>query len=170
MTQYVKNLKIFIQYKRYYNQEFNKVMKKLSFLGIIVGGIVDIVATNLFAIPLIVYVIISKDILSLPSTEMQKAMIDAFHNDKILYIINMLIGCACLVLGGYAGARIAKHHELINGALTSFLCVCLSIYSLFTSPIINPIYLVVILFIASPLCALLGGYLRLRQKGQKGVL
>ncbi len=74
------------------------------------------------------------------------------------------------VLGGYIGALIAKHDELLNGALSSFLCVLSGVYALFTGS--HPVYLIlleILALIISPLLGMLGGYLRFKQKSRKQI-
>ena len=41
----------------------------------------------------------------------------------------ILIGLFCSVFGGYLAGRLAKHEELVNGLLASFLCVGIAVYS-----------------------------------------
>src|ERR1700751_3922643 len=80
-----------------------------------------------------------------------------------LYGLQSAIGLACSVLGGYVAARVARHDELLNGLLASFLPVVLGIYSLATSEDRGPLLLPLLLLIAGPLCSSLGGHVRLIQ-------
>jgi hypothetical protein len=137
-------------------------MNKISFKGMLVGGVTDTVATVILTFPLIVYVITTElnDTLRDP---LQVAVVAAIRADPLLYGLQSLIGLACSVLGGYVAARVAKHDELLNGLLASVLPVTLGVYSLATGKDSAPLFLPILLFIASPLCSRLGGHIRLVQ-------
>jgi hypothetical protein len=69
-------------------------------------------------------------------------------------------------LGGYISARIAKHDEILNGALAAWLCVGSGIYGMITQFSSGSRWEHLAALIFSPLLAALGGYLRLRQKAK----
>ena len=143
-------------------------MKRISIVGVLVGGIVDIVATNIFAFPFILYVMIARvDFLNMPQEEITTAITQAIQSDWILFTIQLLIGGACSVLGGYIASLIAKHDELLNGALSAYFCVGLGIFSVIKGLEAGSIFLIILGFILSPALGLLGGYLRLAQKNSK---
>jgi hypothetical protein len=135
---------------------------RVSIFGIAMGGITDVVATNILAIPVIVYVMVKFDLLH--TSHDPSALTNAIHASPMLYGLQLLIGFACSVLGGYVAAWISKHDELLNGALSSFLCIAIGVYSLARGRIFGSLPVEILLLIASPLCAFLGGYLRLLQK------
>ena len=137
-------------------------MNKVSVKGVLVGGVTDIVAAVILPLPLIVY-LIATEVTGTPKEPLQAAIMTAIHANPLLYGLESLIGLACSVLGGYVAARVAKHDELLNGLLASFLPVTLGVYSLATSKDSGPLLLPVLLLIASPLCSRLGGHLRLVQ-------
>jgi hypothetical protein len=140
-------------------------MSRLSFKGILLGGITDIVATNIFALPIIVYLMFRKmDLAHLASDQVTPAITAALQSNKPLFALSLMIGSACSVLGGYVGARLAKHDELLNGALTSFLCLGFGIYALTTGTGSGSPTMKLLEFTASPALGLLGGYLRAKQK------
>jgi hypothetical protein len=87
----------------------------------------------------------------------------AMRANPLLYGLESLISLACSVLGGYVAARVAKHDELLNGLLASFLSVSLGVHSLATGNDSGPLLLPVLLLTASPLCSALGGHLRFVQ-------
>ena len=68
-----------------------------------------------------------------------------------------------LILKGFTAATIAKHDELLNGALSSLLATPSVVCSIST----DPLYLVLLTPITTPLLAALGGYLRFRQVARK---
>jgi hypothetical protein len=94
------------------------------------------------------------------------AVIDGY---TVLYLAEMLVGCGLLLLGGYVAAWLAKHDELLNGALSSFLCVVLGIFTIFSGKDLNPLWVQLLMLVASPLLGLLGGSLRLAQKRARSV-
>jgi len=135
-------------------------MNKISVRGVVVGGVTDIVATVILTLPLVVFVI-ATELTGTPKGPLQAAVMAAIQANPLLYGLQSLVGLACSVLGGYVAARVAKHDELLNGLLASFLPVALGVYSLATN--LGPLLLPVLLLIASPLCSRLGGHLRLVQ-------
>jgi hypothetical protein len=137
-------------------------MNKISVKGVVVGGVTDIVATVILTIPLVIYLIATEPT-GTPKDPLQAAIMAAIRADPLLYGLQSLIGLACSVLGGYVAARVAKHDELLNGLLASFLPVALGVYSLAIGKNSGPLLLPVLLLIASPLCSRLGGHLRLVQ-------
>jgi hypothetical protein len=140
-------------------------MSKLSIKGILIGAITDVVATNIFLIPLVIYIVATGDLSGMPEAKMQSAIMAALADDGFIHSIQLVIGCACTVLGGYIGARIAKHDELLNAGLTSFLCMGGGIYSLISGAGDMPLWQHVSLLLFTPALAVLGGYLRLRTSG-----
>jgi hypothetical protein len=133
-------------------------MNKVSIRGVVVGGITDIVATVILTLPLVVNVI--AELTDTPK-ELQAAVTTTIEADPLLYVLESVIGLACSVLGGYVAARVAKHDELLNGLLASSLPVALGVYSLANDS--GPMFLPVLLLMASPLCSGFGGHLRLVQ-------
>ena len=135
-------------------------MSKLSYKGIIIGSISDIILTNLFTIPLLIYVIYHMGSTELPTAD---ALLKELKNNSFYNTIAFLIGSVCSIIGGYIAARIAKSNELLNGTLASFLCVGMGIYSILsgTSKYTLTIHLLIVLLTIA--LSFLGGYLRFRQ-------
>ena len=80
------------------------------------------------------------------------------------YVVGLLLGSACSVLGGYVAARIAKRDELLNGALSAVLCIAFGVYAWIkgigdASPTTHAAFLAL-----SPALGAFGGYLRQRAK------
>jgi hypothetical protein len=137
-------------------------MNRISVKAVVVGGVTDIVASVILPLPLIVY-LIATEVTGTPKEPLQAAVMTAIRANPLLYGLESLISLACSVLGGYVAARVAKHDEMLNGLLASFLPVALGVYSLAISKDSGPLLLPVLLLIASPLCSMLGGHLRLVQ-------
>ncbi len=137
-------------------------MSKVSVKAVLIGGIVDVASSGVLGIPLGVYVIASKGISRLPKEQMQAAVISTIHGSATLFAVQLLIGLGCSVLGGYIAARIAKHDELLNGIVASWLCVAIGVYSLAAGKSSEPVVIGLLLIAITPACYLLGSYLRLR--------
>ena len=138
-------------------------MKKLSILGIVVGGISDIVLTNILAIPLLVFVLVTRVHYTpaMSSQQLTDALTNGLMGDPMLFAVQLLLGSLCSIFAGYLAAWIAKHNELLNGSLSAWLCVASGICSLVIKLDSAPWFLTLIGFILSPALGLLGGYLRL---------
>ncbi len=144
-------------------------MSKVSIKGVLLGGITDVLSTNILAIPLIIYVMAKLDCSHTPKDQLNAAIIAALHGSVLLYTVQFLIGSGCSILGGYVAARLAKHDELLNGALSSYLCIGIGLYSVVAGKE-SRLLLGLIGLAASPALGLLGGYFRLAQKRTRGQL
>ncbi len=143
-----------------------KRIKKASIKGILLGAITDIVSTNVVVIPVIIYVIHTQTVMGVPVEKAVSLVPGILRDNSILYFYLVFgLGGLSSVLGGYVGARIAKHDEILNGTLTSFLCVANGIYTLIWDPTHahSPQWQNLISMLLAPMLAALGGYLRLRQ-------
>jgi putative membrane protein (TIGR04086 family) len=139
-------------------------MSKLSIKGVLVGGITDIGATFVLGIPLGIYVVSKLDLAHIPQDKLAAAVSAAMHASVPIYVGQMVIGLGSSMLGGYVAGRLAKHHELLNGAFSSFLCIAVGIYSVFLGKDSHSLLEQVLLFLASPALGLLGGYFSLMQR------
>lgn len=102
------------------------------------------------------------DLSHTPNAQASSEVTAAIHPNVPPYVAQILVGLVCSVLSGYVAAWLAKHDELMNGGLSSVLCVELSIYTISTGKDSNPHWLQFLLLMASPLLALLGGDLMRR--------
>ena len=137
-------------------------MRKVSVKAVLIGGIMDVVTSVVLGLPFAIYAMSQVDLSSTPTAQVSTAIAAAVHRNTPLYVGQLLVGLACSVLGGYVAAWLAKHDELLNGGLSSLLCVALGIYTVATGKDANPHWLQILLFVASPLMALLGGDLMRR--------
>jgi hypothetical protein len=142
-------------------------LKKISFLGFLVGSVVDIVASNIWGVFATFYVIATHSLLSTSATTMTSQVLQIFKNDPLIITANLIVGGLCSILGGYIGALIARHDELLNGALSSFFCVMLGIYSIVNGSSSSPLALALLSLLIGPALCMFGGYLRLLQKTRK---
>ena len=138
-------------------------MRRFSPIGVIVGGITDIVATNVAAFPMVVVAMLRSNAMSLPKAEQTKAIFDVMQHSPGLQMTGWVLGGGCSVLGGYVAARLAKRGELLNGAFSSWLCVGAGIYSMIAPTMPVPLWQHLAAFVISPGLGVFGGILRLRQ-------
>src|SRR6266516_4024265 len=97
-------------------------MNKISIRGVVVGGVTDVAATVILTLPLVIYVI-ATELSGTPKGPTAAEVMAVIRANPLLYSLQSLIGLVCSVLGGYVAARVAKHDELLNGLLASFLPV-----------------------------------------------
>lgn len=133
------------------------MLKKISFKGVIIGAIVDVVGTYIWLFGVVGYLIIRNQLYALPPGE-QMSELYRLYGDPAINVLNSIVAVGFSVIGGYLAARIARHHERLNGALSSFLCVALSLFTIGSFSIGWAISVV-----GSPILGLLGGHLRLWQ-------
>jgi len=131
-------------------------MSKVSIKGVLIGGIVDVSASFILGL---VFALLAVVLLHEFGHVSHKDVL----NSAAFHFALVLIGFACSVLGGFVSAKIAKHHELLNGALSSFLCTAIGIYLMATDKYSGPSLDQIGLLVSSPLLGLAGGYLRLRR-------
>lgn len=137
---------------------------KISVTGVLIGGIADIVSSSLLGIPFAIYAMSKIDLVQTPKDQLGPAIAAVSHATPWLYGAELLVGLACSVLGGYLAARLAKHDELLNGALSSFLCVAIGIYSIASGKDSHAHWVQLLILISAPACGFFGGYLRARQR------
>jgi hypothetical protein len=135
---------------------------RVSAVAVAIGGITDVVASTVLGIPLAIYFVVKYGLFHAPTGS--AAIASSIHLSGPLYGLQLAIGLGCSVLGGYVAARIAKHDELLNGILSSFLCTAIGVYSALSGRESQPRSVQILLLVASPAFALLGGYLRRTQK------
>ncbi len=139
--------------------------KKFSFKGIILGALVDVGGSNVWGIIAVTYIVMHYQMYRLPAAQMSSKMQYFLLHDSLIFTLNLIIGSAFSVLGGYVAARIAKQNKLLNATLSSFLCEISSL-SAIGSPL-APLWTVLVSLIANPLLNLAGGYIRLWEEKKK---
>lgn len=138
-------------------------MRLRSATGIIVGGIVDILATNLLTFPLMVYAAIAHDLTRLPSDKVGPALVAALQGSPSLQLVAWGLGLVATTLGGYVAAVIGREAPVRLGALSAWLCMGLGIYSLVAPEYTVPMWQHVLAFVLSPAFGAVGGHLRQRR-------
>ncbi len=138
-------------------------MRRVSWMAVLLGGIIDVGGTSLAGIPVVFYVMSTSDIVTLPQAEQMAAVTAFLKAHVVLYVVLAAVGSAFSVFGGYMAAFFAKRSEILNAALSSYLCLAFGISSLLSGNEQMPTWLFLLLLPLSPLLAALGGYLRIRQ-------
>ncbi len=138
-------------------------MRRVSLMAVVIGGIVDVGGTTFAGLPVVFYVMATNNIPTLPRVE-QGAVVMAFiKGHTIIYLLLGAAGCLCSILGGYVSAIIARRSEVLNAALSSYLCLALGVRTLISGTQQLPTWLFLLLLPLSPILAAFGGYLRLMQ-------
>lgn len=133
-------------------------MKKLSFSGILLGGIVDILSTGVLAVPIFLYT-------ALKYGAVHSAQ--AVHASILLTMAQWLAGVLGSVLGGYIAAWMAGHDEILNAALSAYLCTSVGIVSWIAGATATSTPERLLELALAPLFAAVGGYLKLSFKRSK---
>ena len=123
--------------------------------GVLIGNVLDMVLSTSFGILIAVFVVVLSRIAHIPMSTL--------HQHGILTAFQVLAGLFFSAIGGYIASRIAAHDELLNGGLSAILCVIVSLFVVLFGHG-NKLGALIPLF-AAPAFGVLGGYLRLRQKG-----
>lgn len=129
-------------------------MSSISIKGIIVGALFDVVASVILGAVALIAIVVSTGVDNIED-------ITNVANSGMFAVAGFAIGSGVSVLAGYIAARIAGRGELINGALSSILCVVMSAGLTLGTLEMDAIRIVE--FLMTPLLGLFGGYLRLRQ-------
>jgi hypothetical protein len=133
-------------------------MRKVSIKGVLLGAFTDTISSSIAGSLAAFLIVLISHLLHRPR--------EVFHLYGILWAILILIGFSFSLLGGYIAALVAKHDELLNGGLSSFLCVGIGVIFIMTGKSKYPVVVQWLQLAASTGFAILGGYLRLRQKAQ----
>jgi hypothetical protein len=128
----------------------------LSILSAFVGGVVDVVLSMLFNTIFLVAWVMPK-LIGQPGPEMAAKLKDAVSGDATVFAVTFVIGSICSILGGYIAAKIAKCGEVLNGALSAWLCVSMGLYSLFAGSA-SAVHGTTVSILAIPLSIALGAF------------
>jgi hypothetical protein len=108
----------------------HRVRTKISIKGVLLGGITDIVSTNLFSIPLVIYAAV---FIGLSGDKSPAAFQNATQHNILFTMLIYVTGCLGSIVGGYVAAWIAKRAEILNGTLSAWLCAALGIFGMVTT-------------------------------------
>ena len=133
-------------------------MKRVSFKGVAIGNVVDIVATNVVMLPIVIYLMASA---KTGADHGADSVAAALKTSQVFLAASTLLGGFCSILGGYVSARIARHDEVLNGTLSAILCAGFGIYVIVNGT--GHLWLNLLDLPLSFALGALGGYLRSRQ-------
>jgi hypothetical protein len=135
-------------------------MKRISLKGVAIGSFTDILSTNFVLFPVQIYILVSSGFNPDNAAGSVAAILKA---STFFFASSCILGGLCSVLGGYVAARIAKHDELLNGGLSSILCVASGVYSLMRGSAADHLWAHLAFLPLSVALGALGGVLRARQ-------
>jgi hypothetical protein len=136
-------------------------MQSISIRAVVIGGVSDIVLSNLFGIPLAIYVIASGGLSHLPKDQLQGAVVSTMHGSPGLFAAQLAIGYGCSIAGGFIAAWIAKDRKLLNGVLAAWLCVGVGVYSLVLGKMSEPLPLTLLLIALTAFAYALGAWIKI---------
>jgi hypothetical protein len=137
-------------------------MRRVSIKGVIIGGVVDVGGSMILGILVSIIVYYHIGLLHIPKDQVQSAIKAAFEGP--VRMILMTLGIGGTVLGGFVAAMVAKHDEMLNGALSSLLSTAMGVYEMAAGKSSHSLRVQILMMIAAPLCAALGGYLSALQQ------
>jgi hypothetical protein len=141
-------------------------MTRVSTKGVLVGGVLNVGATYALSLPLMAIAIVQLKLTELPEPQFYDALTKALAPGSPYYLVGLVLGSACNVLGGYVAAHIARHHKRLNGALSAWLCLLLGIYNWATGASAATALAHIGYFVLSPALGALGGYLSDRTRSK----
>jgi hypothetical protein len=110
-------------------------------------------------IPVQIYVLVSS---GLNPDAAPGSITEILKSSNLFFVSSSILGGLCSVLGGYVAARIAKHDELLNGGLSSILCVGSGVYALVSGSAAGHLWLHLAYLPLSVALGTFGGLLRAR--------
>lgn len=143
------------------------LMSKRSLVGVLVGGVTNIVAANLLGVPIGAYVILKTEALEMPHSVQKAAYLDALHANPALFALSLATWGLSSILDGYVAARVAKENEVVVGALSSWACIALAANAFVHGLSGQPIWQFLVWLPGSPLLGALGGYVTQRTTRRK---
>ena len=137
-----------------------KIMRVRFFTAVFLGGIVDVLATNVLTLGVGIYVASTHDLREVAPVALGPRLMEIMQNSLPVQATVWTLGAAATVAGGYLAARIARSNELLAGALSAWLCVSIGLYSLFVLASGTPLWQHLLAFVVSPAAVAFGGLLR----------
>jgi hypothetical protein len=141
-------------------------MRKISIVGVLVGGVVDIIVTNILMIPVFFVAagMAGSELAGAAREQVTPIIIGVLRDHPALYAAGFVGGVLASILGGYVAARIAKRNFLLNGALSAYLCIGSGIYAMVTGAGGTiPLWQHIVFLPLSPALGALGGYIVARR-------
>jgi putative membrane protein (TIGR04086 family) len=133
-------------------------MQRVSIKGVVVGGIVNVVATMLCMLIAVIFLV--NRVLAHSSAVAAGPIIAPPPSTHAVLVV---VAGVCSLFGGYVAARIAKHDALLNGALSANLSIVFGLILLPFDKTPAAVQNLLIAIVSSIILGLLGGYLRVAQ-------
>jgi hypothetical protein len=97
-------------------------MRRISILGIVLGGIVAVAAIIIFGMGMGLYAAVKLDVAHQRAPEQAQEIVRQYlFVNPVMYYGAMAIAFACSVLGGWLSAFTAREAERLNGALSALV-------------------------------------------------
>jgi Kef-type K+ transport system membrane component KefB len=128
-------------------------MNRISIKGVAIGNLIDVALEYLVGIPIGVFMLMRGYPIDKP----------ALLDNGSFFAAAVVLGSLCSILGGYVAARIAKHDEILNGALSSLLVVGIGVHAVINGDAAGHLVRDTAFLPLSPVLAAFGGYLRFRR-------
>jgi hypothetical protein len=132
-------------------------MSQFSITGVLIGAVFDFLALYIFGWVIAFVVVMTTGV----GTGAETEALSSPDIDLVMAVVNYAALVVVVPAGGYLAATIARKGPLVNGALSSFLCVLLYVYSISYHP--ENLLSIAISIATAPLLGLLGGYLYRRR-------
>ena len=114
-------------------------------------------------LPVMIYIVATS---GLPPERLADSATAILKGSTSFLAWSSILGGLCSVLGGYVSARLSKHDEVLNGGLSSVLCIGSGVYALLSGA--GHVWLHLIFLPVSPALGALGGFLRVRRVTRHG--
>jgi hypothetical protein len=134
-------------------------MNRVSLVGVATGNLIDIISSVIVAF-------VATFLIALVHTLNYRQPIDpsVLGQSGMFLAVTGILGSLCSILAGYVSARLARHDEVLNGALSSVLCIGLATYTISSGAVTHHMGVHVAFLPLSLMLSAFGGYLRFRQQ------
>lgn len=133
-------------------------MRRISVKGIVIGGIVDVVAAMLGNLIAVIF-LVNRLVAAGATGAAGPIIAPPSATPAVLLVVAGL----CSLFGGYVAARIANHDELLNGALSSYLAIAIGLALLPLDLSHTALRSLLISIVTAVVLGMLGGYVRAAQ-------
>ncbi len=144
-------------------------MKRISIKAVLLSNITALL-TEMILLPLLVVVLslhVMPNVAGMSFDQGSAAITAALKASPWMKGLPWVVGISASILGGYVSARIAKHDELLNGALSALYVVVFGCYYLAVHLVGISVLKVSLRVTSQAAGGLFGGYLGIRVRQRK---
>lgn len=123
----------------------------------------DVFASSFLGAVSVVVVLLILSIAHTPPDRAPQVTAQIVHGNPWFIGAQIVIGGGCSLLGGYLAARLARHDEELNGALSSIVSVGSGLVAIAAGHDPQQLMLQILILPVKPMLGFAGGYLRRRQ-------